>query len=118
MFATSANPLKTMTAGLEVASIRTLHSPGASASANISLVEECRAFAIKCGLQGDTVLIPDTAVNSLSMMPALETAVGKSVLTVNQVCLFEGAALVGKAAYLTEYSAFTRFKGCSEEKIL
>ncbi len=118
MFATSANPLKTMAAGFEVAAIRTLHLPDATASANISLVEECRAYAIECELQADTVLIPDTAVNSLSTMPALETAVGKSVLTVNQACLFEGATLVGKAAYLTEYSAFTRFEGCSEEKIL
>lgn len=105
-------------AGLRVASMRMLHSPGATASANLALSDECRRFCISGRLSGDAVLIPDTAVNSLQLIPELETALGKPVLTVNQACVFEGAALIGKSALLINLPAFQRFANCPEGKIL
>lgn len=43
----------------------------------------------------DAVLVPDTAMHSLAWIDALEEAVGKPVLTANQVSVWEGLRLVG-----------------------
>ena len=59
-------------AGLEVASSRILHSEGAIASANLRLMEECRVSVNGGDITGDVVMIPDTAVNSLWLIPGLE----------------------------------------------
>lgn len=105
-------------AGLKVASMRMLHSPGATASANLPLTEECRRYAETGRLKGGALLIPDTAVNSLTLIGELEAAAGQPVLTVNQACVFEGAALIGRAAPLTRLPPFHRFQTCPEGKIL
>ena len=93
-------------AGLSVETRRSLHSPGATASANLPLVDLCRDFAESCGLKGDAVLIPDTAVNSLDLMPELEEALRRPVLSVNQACILDGAYLLGQDQALSEFETF------------
>ena len=105
-------------AGLSVASIRALNSPGATASAKLPLVEECRRLRSSGNLAGDGVLVPDTAVNSLELIQELEAALGRPVLTVNQACVFKGAGMIGRSDALKELSAFRRFADCTDGRIL
>ena len=105
-------------AGLTVMPMRMLNSPGATASAKLPLAEECRRFRAFGNLARDGVLVPDTAVNSLELIPELEAALGRSVLTVNQACVFEGAEMIGGSGALTELSAFRRFASRPNGRIL
>lgn len=41
------------------------------------------------------VLVPDTAMHTLALLPQLETQLGKPVLTANQVTIWQGLLLVG-----------------------
>ncbi len=43
----------------------------------------------------DAVLLPDTALHTAAWLPDLEAALGKPVLTANQVTVWEGMRLVG-----------------------
>ncbi|MFD2419316.1 maleate cis-trans isomerase family protein [Amycolatopsis pigmentata] len=43
----------------------------------------------------DAVLIPDTAMRTLGVIPAIEDRLGKPVLTANQVTIWEGLRLIG-----------------------
>ena len=104
-------------AGLEVAGSRMLHSENALASADLRLMDECRAFADEGGLTGDVVMIPDTAVNSLWLIPGLEAVLGKPVLTVNQACLHEGAVLLDRTEVLTGREPFSRYRRESGEQV-
>ena len=97
-------------AGLEVASVRILHSEDAAASAGLRLMDECRAFANEGNLAGDAVMIPDTAVNSLWLIPGLEAVLCKPVLTVNQACLHEGAVLLDRTEHLEGKEPFRRYR--------
>jgi maleate cis-trans isomerase len=54
------------------------------------------AFATGADLPGaDAILVPDTAVATLSFLDRLEAAAGKPVLTANQVTLWQGLRLAG-----------------------
>ncbi|MDV6011725.1 maleate cis-trans isomerase [Haloechinothrix sp. LS1_15] len=46
----------------------------------------------------DAVLIPDTAMRTISLVGAMEDALGKPVLTANQVSIWEGLRIAGVAA--------------------
>ena len=46
------------------------------------------------------VLVPDTAMHSLAWVEELEAAVGKPVLTANQVTVWEGMRIAGVPAML------------------
>jgi maleate cis-trans isomerase len=46
----------------------------------------------------DAVLLPDTALHTAAWLPDLEAALGKPVLTANQVTAWEGLRLVGHPA--------------------
>jgi maleate cis-trans isomerase len=46
----------------------------------------------------DAVLVPDTALHTIEALEMLEAAVGKPVLTANQVSAWEGLRLAGSAA--------------------
>jgi maleate cis-trans isomerase len=50
--------------------------------------------------QAQAVLVPDTAMHSLGWIDDLEDAVGKPVLTANQVTVFEGLRLAGEVPAL------------------
>lgn len=43
----------------------------------------------------DALLVPDTAMHTLAVVPELETRLGKPVLTANQVTIWQGLRLVG-----------------------
>ena len=73
-------------AGFDIGALHPLHSPGATASAALPLVEECARLA---DARGEAVVIPDTAANTLEIIDLLEEAAGKPVLTVNQACVIE-----------------------------
>lgn len=45
--------------------------------------------------EADGVLVPDTAMHTLGIIDDLEAAIGKPVLTANQVTVWEGLRLVG-----------------------
>lgn len=49
----------------------------------------------------EAVLLPDTALHTVACLPRLEEAIGKPVLTANQVSIWEGLRLAGR----TEISA-------------
>jgi len=100
-------------AGLRVAGSRALDSHSATASAALRLADQCRAFARSGRLSGDAVIIPDTAVNSLQIIPELEAALGKPVVTANQACLYQGAVLLGAASALAGNEAFRRYQGAA-----
>jgi len=62
-------------------------------SAVLELVERVAADTSRTG--ADAVLVPDTAMHSLSWLDDLETAAGRPVLTANQVTVWEGLRLLG-----------------------
>ncbi|MBU9763713.1 maleate cis-trans isomerase [Mycobacterium sp. TNTM28] len=45
--------------------------------------------------EADAVLVPDTAMHTLGFIDELESAIGKPVLTANQVTVWKGLALIG-----------------------
>lgn len=45
--------------------------------------------------EAEAVLVPDTAMHTLAIVEALERAVGKPVLTANQVTVWKGLQLLG-----------------------
>jgi len=47
----------------------------------------------------EVLLVPDTAMRTLAVVPDLEAALGKPVLTANQVTVWEGLRLVGTAPH-------------------
>jgi maleate cis-trans isomerase len=48
----------------------------------------------------EAVLVPDTAMHSLAWLDDLETAIGKPVLTANQVTIWEGLRIAGGSTRL------------------
>ena len=53
----------------------------------------------------EAVLIPDTALHTVGFLSELETAVGKTVLTANQVTMWEALRLANR---LTQQSGLGR----------
>lgn len=45
--------------------------------------------------EAEALLVPDTAMHTLEVLPRLEAALGKPVLTANQVTIWEGLRLAG-----------------------
>ena len=58
------------------------------------VVAEMTRAADRAG--AEAVLLPDTALHTVACLPALEQAVGKPVLTANQVSVWEGLRLAGR----------------------
>lgn len=73
-----------------------------------------RAEVLRLAREGDhpeaeAVLLPDTALHTVAWLTDLETAVGKPVLTANQVTAWEGLRLLGLTAHCPPLGAlFTR----------
>ena len=57
----------------------------------LSLDERIRRNAVELGF----VLVPDTAWNTIGLLEELDAALGKPVLTANQVTIWQGLALAG-----------------------
>lgn len=88
-------------AGIEVASWRALNSPDGPSSFRMSLKDEVASFAETLGGGGEEpILIPDTAINSLDLIEALEQSSGRPVLGANQVTLWQGLRMLGVSTAL------------------
>ena len=57
---------------------------------------------------GEDALVPDTAMHTLAIVDELEAAVGKPVLTANQVTVWKGLQLVGPVPRLAGLGALFR----------
>ena len=56
----------------------------------------------------EAVLVPDTAMHTLAIIDQLEAAVGKPVLTANQVTVWKGLELLGPVPELPGLGALFR----------
>lgn len=56
----------------------------------------------------DALLIPDTAMRTLGVIPAIEEKLGKPVLTANQVTIWEGLRLAGNVPHTDRLGALFR----------
>ena len=54
-----------------------------------------RVLAAAMAGNAEAVLVPDTAMHTLAIVDKLEAAVGKPVLTANQVTVWKGLELLG-----------------------
>jgi maleate cis-trans isomerase len=73
-------------------------SHGIVTAAEVGTLEPAQVVAmVKAADRPDAeaVLVPDTAMHTLAIIPELEAAVGKPVLTANQVTVWKGLQLLG-----------------------
>lgn len=84
-------------AGITVVSMR---SAGIDTAAEVGTLtaEQVRQLAVANDHpDAEALLIPDTAMHTLAVLPELEAALGKPVLTANQVTIWAGLRLAGAA---------------------
>jgi maleate cis-trans isomerase len=62
----------------------------------------------------EAVLVPDTAMHTLGIVDELETAVGKPVLTANQVTVWKGLELAGVVPSLPDLGTLFATRGNPE----
>ena len=82
--------------GAEVVS---MGSHGIITAAEVGTLDPAQVIAmVRAGDHPDAeaVLVPDTAMHTLAIIDDLEAAVGKPVLTANQVTVWKGLALAGR----------------------
>ncbi|MEV0071560.1 maleate cis-trans isomerase [Amycolatopsis sp. NPDC050768] len=60
--------------------------------------------------EADAVLVPDTAMRTLGEINTIETALGKPVLTANQVTIWEGLRLTGTTRLVRSLGALFRVR--------
>ena len=80
-----------------------LGSHGIITAAEVGTFDRERVLAIVRGgdvAQAEAVLVPDTAMHSLAWIEDLEDAVGKPVLTANQVTVWQGLRIAGATTTL------------------
>ncbi|KAB2972914.1 decarboxylase [Streptomyces sp. SS1-1] len=86
-------------AGAEVVAVR---GAGVVTAAEVATWEEKELFALAREADhagAEAVLLPDTALHTASHVPALEEALGKPVLTANQVTVWEGLRLTDRRVH-------------------
>ena len=84
--------------GREIGAWTCLDTPDGPSSFALDLAEELDRFIERVPDDGAPVLIPDTAINSLSLIPELERRSGHPVFAANQVSLWHGLKLLGLPA--------------------
>ncbi|MBF6080956.1 maleate cis-trans isomerase [Nocardia cyriacigeorgica] len=85
-----------------------MSSAGIDTAAEVGTLtaEQVREFAVRNDHpEAQALLIPDTAMHTLGVLPELEAALGKPVLTANQVTVWEGLRLSGIAREHTGFGA-------------
>lgn len=86
--------------GTAVVSLDSSGLPTAGEAGLLGLPDLVRMARAADRPEAQAVLIPDTAVHSLAWLDQLEEAVGKPVLTANQVTVWEGLRLAGRLQHL------------------
>jgi len=81
--------------GIAVREVRWLDSPSGPVSFGLDLVAE--AAKMPGARDGTPVAVPDTAMNSLNLLPKLEAALGRPVITAVQATLWRALRLAGRA---------------------
>lgn len=84
------------TDGLEVVHMGSLGLPSGDESALIARDEVIRFARDNDHPDAEAVLIPDTALHTFDILSELETAVGKTVMTANQVTMWEALRLANR----------------------
>jgi maleate cis-trans isomerase len=96
-------------AGVRVTSV---HGAGAATAAEVAAWGPDRVHELVLAADhpdAEAVLVPDSALHTVSSLPALEAAVGKPVLTANQVSAWEALRLTDRRVNAPELGAlFTR----------
>uniref|UniRef100_UPI003CC5397B maleate cis-trans isomerase family protein n=1 Tax=Streptomyces carpinensis TaxID=66369 RepID=UPI003CC5397B len=79
--------------------VTSAHSAGTTTAAEVAAWGEAEVLALarqaKAG-DADAVLLPDTALHTVSHIPALEQELGTPVLTANQVTVWEALRLTDR----------------------
>ncbi|WP_147917435.1 maleate cis-trans isomerase [Ruania zhangjianzhongii] len=92
-------------AGVEVVSFSSAGIDTAAEVGNLS-ADEVTALAIgNDHADAQALLIPDTAMRTLAVLPELERRLGQPVLTANQVTIWEGLRLAGAPRYSARLGA-------------
>ncbi len=94
--------------GAEVVS---MGSHGIITAAEVGTFEPDRVIAMVTAADhpdAEAVLVPDTAMHTLALIDRLEAAVGKPVLTANQVTVWKGLQLIGPVPTLPGLGALFR----------
>ncbi len=84
------------TGGIEVVHMGCLGVPSGDESALIERDEVLRFARANDHPDADGLLIPDTALHTAGFLPELEAEIGKTVLTANQVTMWEALRLVDR----------------------
>lgn len=79
---------------VQVGTVKILDCPYAADSHEVDLVHEVRTFCDAHASEANPLLVPDTAINSLELVEALNRVTGRAVLTANQVSLWAGLGLI------------------------
>lgn len=82
-------------AGVQVVS---MGSHGIVTAAEVGRLGQAQVIEMACAVDhpdAEAVLVPDTAMHTLGFIDQLESAVGKPVLTANQVTVWKGLQLIG-----------------------
>lgn len=82
--------------GLEVVSVVSHDIPTAALAGELSDDEVIELATSSDAAEAGAVLLPDTAMHTARLLPDLERALAKSVLTANQVTLWAGLELAGR----------------------
>ncbi|APE34663.1 maleate cis-trans isomerase [Nocardia mangyaensis] len=92
-------------AGIEVVS---MSSAGIDTAAEVGTLTPDQVLTLAVTndhADAQALLIPDTAMHTLEVLPKLEAALGKPVLTANQVTIWEGLRLAGVTPFAPELGA-------------
>ena len=92
----------------------TVGSHGIITAAEVGTLEPAQVIAMARAADhpdGEAVLVPDTAMHTLAIIDDLEAAIGKPILTANQVTVWKGLQLLGPVPQLTGVGALFSVTG-------
>ena len=84
-------------AGVRVSKMSDFGAASASESRMLDLEREITSHQARHGFSPLPLLVPDTAIDTLSRVAGLEHRFGRPVITANQACIWDGLRLAGIA---------------------
>jgi maleate cis-trans isomerase len=82
-------------AGVRVSATTCLGAASASDSRALDLEREISSHQVRHGSSRLPLLVPDTAIDTLSLVQSLEHRFARPVITANQACIWDGLRLAG-----------------------